>query len=242
VILPNYQCRITELRIGLGTIKLTLDYRDVDLGDIIGKAYLDDKLSNMEQFDFEVTGKEILLETNIEPDKVFIHLLSKSTGDVVDFRRIYLSWNELPKGVVLGSDDYEEIIKNGEGQTVEFKREIGKSLSDILETIVAFSNSVGGWVFIGIDDNAVVRDVNEKGISDRIMNALVDSCEPPIDPEIFSIRVEGKEVVVIEVKAGVDKPYNYKNRGVYVRRNGTTRIASRFELDGLKPRSQMPAF
>ena len=47
---------------------------------------------------------------------------------------------------------------------------------------------------------------------------------------------------MIEVEAGVDKPYNYKNRGVYVRRNGTTRIASRFELNGLRDRSQMPPF
>jgi predicted HTH transcriptional regulator len=196
----------------------------------------------MEQFDFDVTGKEILLETNIEPDKVFIHLLSKSTGEVIDYRRIYLSWNELPKGVTLGSDDYEEIIKNGESQTVEFKREIGKSLTDILETIVAFSNSIGGWIFIGVDDNAVVCGANEKDIGDRVMNGVADSCEPPIDPEISSIKVEGKDIVVIEVEAGVDKPYNYKNRGVYVRRNGTTRIASRFELNGLRARSQMPPF
>jgi hypothetical protein len=64
--------------------------------------------------------------------------------------------------------------------------------------------------------------------------------EPSIIPGIFPIKIEGKEVIGIEVEEEIDKLNNYRNRRVSVRRNRTTGIAYRFELDDLCKKSQIP--
>jgi ATP-dependent DNA helicase RecG len=45
------------------------------------------------------------------------------------------------------------ILKEGESETVEFKQAFSKA---VFETIVAFSNHIGGKILIGIDDNGNV--------------------------------------------------------------------------------------
>jgi hypothetical protein len=228
------------LRIGLRSLFLSLEFNDLDLRDVIGKVYLEDNSGAIEQLDFEVTDLEFTLNTRVEPEKVLVHLLSKSTGEVLDYRRIYLSWREFPKGVTLDrwGSDFMDIIKNGESQTTELKREVGNSPRGIIETIIAFSNSYGGLIFIGVDDDTEIYGINDKGIRDQITNAIADCCDPPIIPEIYTINLEGKDVVVIEVEEGDDKPYTFRNRGIFVRRNGTTRIASRFEYDSLNSKNR----
>lgn len=45
------------------------------------------------------------------------------------------------------------------------------------------------------------------------------------------VKIEGKPILVIAVPEGKDKPYQVKDRGVFVRSGGTDRIATRYELD-----------
>ena len=73
------------------------------------------------------------------------------------------------------------------------------------------------------------------------MGAIDEICEPSLIPGIFPIKIEEKEVIGIEVEEEIDKPYNYRNRRVSVRRNRATGIASRFELDDLCKKSQNPS-
>ena len=49
------------------------------------------------------------------------------------------------------------IIQTGEGYKIEFKRSVN---SDLSKEIVAFANSSGGRIFIGIDDNGSVPGVS----------------------------------------------------------------------------------
>lgn len=51
----------------------------------------------------------------------------------------------------------QNIISKGESETVEFKTSFSKS---VIETLVAFANSIGGKILIGIEDDLTVSGVN----------------------------------------------------------------------------------
>ncbi len=52
-----------------------------------------------------------------------------------------------------------QLIKQGEGQTVEFKREF---TTDVGKEIVAFANTDGGVIIIGVDDDGRIVGVEGK--------------------------------------------------------------------------------
>lgn len=135
----------------------------------------------------------------------------------------------------------------GEGKNIEFKREIPNRHEKFLKDVIAFSNSTGGKIFIGIEDrtNEVVGigEQNPFKLADNISNMIFDSCSPIIDPEITVQTIEGKTVIVVEVFPGRMRPYYLKSIGKkqssYIRINGTSRPADdrklkELELEGQK--------
>ena len=135
----------------------------------------------------------------------------------------------------------------GEGKNIEFKREIPKRHEKLLKDVIAFSNSTGGKIFIGIEDKTnEVIGIGEKNpfrLADDISNMIFDSCTPIIDPEITIQTLEGRTVVVVEVFPGRMRPYYLKSFGKeqssYIRINDTSRPADdrklkELELEGQK--------
>ena len=66
-------------------------------------------------------------------------------------------------------------------------------------------------------------------LMDGIANAVSDSCEPQIIPDIEPQTVDGKTVIVVTVEAGKNRPYYLKSKGkdkgTYIRVAGTSRQA-----------------
>ena len=138
----------------------------------------------------------------------------------------------------------EEIIR-GESKNVEFKVMLPKDSEKYMKTVVAFANSQGGQLIIGIDDEThQVVGVDKDSVflvMDSIANAVSDSCVPQIVPDIAFQTIEGKTVVVASVAPGVNRPYYLKakgkEKGTYVRVAGTSRLADtgkirELELEG----------
>ena len=46
---------------------------------------------------------------------------------------------------------------------------------------------------------------------DAITNAISDSCEPTIIPDVYLQNINGKTVIVAEIRAGRQKPYYIKS-------------------------------
>ena len=114
-----------------------------------------------------------------------------------------------------------------ESETLEFKREF---TLDIKKEIVAFVNTKGGAIYIGIDDggNIIGVDAPER-MCERISSMIHDGIRPDISmfTEIISERTEGKTVVKISVQRGTKRPYylsdkGLKSSGVYVRLGNTS--------------------
>lgn len=126
----------------------------------------------------------------------------------------------------------DEIIR-GESRNVEFKVKLPDISEKYTKTIVAFANTQGGQLIVGVDDvsRKVVGVDNDEAfkIMDSIANAVSDSCMPQIVPNIELQTVDNKTVIVVTVTPGPNRPYYLKSKGkengTFIRVAGTTRPA-----------------
>ena len=135
----------------------------------------------------------------------------------------------------------EDILK-GESKNIEYKIVLPERSDKYLKSVVAFANTSGGKIIIGIDDKEKrVVGVDEKSvfqIMDQIANSVSDSCEPQIIPDITFQTINGKCVVIVEIYPGANRPYYIKSigkeQGTYVRVAGTSRPADAVKLRELE--------
>lgn len=120
-----------------------------------------------------------------------------------------------------------------ETKNVEFKREIPSKHEKFLKDIIAFSNSTGGQIIVGIEDETCrVYGIGKQSpfkLSDSISNMISDACTPQIEPDISIQTIEDKTVLVIDVVPSKFRPYYLANKDKettsYIRINGTSRPA-----------------
>lgn len=127
----------------------------------------------------------------------------------------------------------KDTIFSGESKNIEYKVTLPDKSEKYMKTIVAFANTQGGKLVVGVDDKThqivgVENDVLFQ-LMDGIANAVSDSCVPQIIPDIEPQTVDGKTVVVVSVEAGKNRPYYLKSKGkdngTYIRVAGTSRLA-----------------
>ena len=132
----------------------------------------------------------------------------------------------------------EDTLFSGESKNVEYKVTVPEKSEKYMKTVVAFANGRGGRIVFGIDDKTleiVGMDVdNIYKTMDAITNAISDSCEPAIRPDVAMQTVKDKTVIVVEVFPGAERPYYIKSQGMfegtYVRVAGTTRHVEDYML------------
>lgn len=133
-------------------------------------------------------------------------------------------------------------IKAGESANIEFKVEVPKKSEKYMKSVVAFANTAGGKIFIGVDDKTheivgVDKDEVFK-IMDNITNTISDICYPQIFPNIGVNTIDGKSIIVIEIYPGARRPYYIKSlgkeAGTYIRVSGTSRPADEAILKDLE--------
>ena len=115
-----------------------------------------------------------------------------------------------------------------ESYNLEFKEEVSKTF---LKTVSAYANYNDGAIIFGLDDDANVVGVKESPKEEalRIENMINDSLSPVPYFEMIIKEVEGKTIIILEVKKGKDTPYYYKGKA-YKRGYTATIEVDRFEL------------
>ena len=127
----------------------------------------------------------------------------------------------------------EDTMFSGESKNIEYKVSLPDKNEKYMKTLVAFANTQGGKLIVGVDDKThqVVGVENDVlfPLMDGIANAVSDSCEPQIIPDIEPQTIDGKTVIVVTVEAGKNRPYYLKSKGkdngTYIRVAGTSRQA-----------------
>ena len=121
-------------------------------------------------------------------------------------------------------------MKMKESQKIEFKGSTAE-LKQALEDICAFANGGVGVLYFGINDDGKVvgQDVSDRTIQ-RVSTSILSSIEPRVYPNIYEETINGKTVLVVDVKNGPDRPYFY--RGKAYKRIGTSNAyLSRYEVE-----------
>jgi len=104
-----------------------------------------------------------------------------------------------------------EVIEEGEGPRVEFKRRFSTS-EKIAREMIAFANTRGGYIIFGVDDDKEIVGVeSEKSEAELVKDAAVNYCEPPVQYEIDFLEVYGKEVVIVSVPESENKPHRLQD-------------------------------
>jgi len=129
----------------------------------------------------------------------------------------------------------------GESDNIEFKIDIPSKSEKYMKTAVAFANGTGGKIIFGVENDTwkvtgfTKDEVFQK--MDAITNAIYDSCEPKITPNVALQEIDGKAIIVVEILEGMQRPYYIKSLGItegtFIRVSGTTRHAERYMLQEL---------
>ena len=110
--------------------------------------------------------------------------------------------------------ELKEIIRLGESETVEFKSSFG---NEAIETLVAFANSRGGSVIIGVNPLNEITDVmtSPETIQSWI-NEIKNKTAPQIIPDIEVLTIENKQIIILSIQEYPVKPVS--TRGRYFKR------------------------
>jgi ATP-dependent DNA helicase RecG len=130
----------------------------------------------------------------------------------------------------MNENELTELIEKGEDSFTEFKEEKVHS-NDLAAEIVAFANTEGGKILLGLSDNKEIKGVtNPDKEMLRVENISRNNCEPPLTVNIEKIKINKEIVLCISIPKGPERPYR-TNRGVYyIRSSSGKRQATREEL------------
>lgn len=132
----------------------------------------------------------------------------------------------------------ETYLSKKEGKHLEFK-ENTKSLSKIIHTVIAFANTAGGTLIIGIKDSTKevigLNQVLEE--EEKIANAIADSIEPFLTPNIHISTWRGRDCLIIQVPHALG-PFYFKAKGetggTFIRLGSTNRLADMNMIENIK--------
>lgn len=122
------------------------------------------------------------------------------------------------------------ILTMPEGKTLEFKRDLS-SPKNVIRTLVAFSNTAGGRLLIGVEDGSheVVSVENPLDEEERLCSIIANSIRPRLVPNVELIAAGEKTLLGVEVYPSGSRPHWVKHEGpaegVYVRLGSTNRKA-----------------
>ena len=116
-----------------------------------------------------------------------------------------------------------------EGKTLEFKRDLS-SPTPFLRSVVAFANTAGGTVLVGVEDKTRhVRGVADAlAVEEQAANLIGDSIAPRLLPDIELLRYREAHVLAVRVHPSSNRPHYLGTdaaMGAYVRVGSTNRLA-----------------
>jgi ATP-dependent DNA helicase RecG len=132
----------------------------------------------------------------------------------------------------------EQRLRLGEDSVTEFKgvarTNYLANADDLAKAIVAFANSGGGTIFLGVEDDGTPTGVGTLPQADALMRQVSQICRDAIQPAIgcLTTKVEyrGTQLLIIAVPAfAPDRPY-FAHHRLYVRDANRSRDATRDEL------------
>lgn len=235
--MPDYRAMIKNLRLAGNKITIDVETKEIVETDLLAKFYCRTKGKSYTSADLPLEQGHATYFMDNEPIQVEAHILSAIEGESIDRKKFDYRYPSRQEGVMIENVEGHllNVINKGENVNVEFKRAFDKERARIrfLRTVVAFANTKGGTIFIGVDDDCRIIGFREDAKA-RTEDLIADNCDPPIEVQIDSeLIVQGKPITLVKVPEGKNKPYTLKDRGIFVRRGSSNRQMKRTELDDI---------
>lgn len=129
-----------------------------------------------------------------------------------------------------------DLLSRGEDSRQQFKTDMNNA-DALAAEIVAFSNTAGGRIFIGVNDDGSVRGLSGAEVARLnmlIANVASQVVRPAVNPLTENVPHPAGTVLVLSIAEGVNKPYMDKNGAIWVKNGADKRRAtSREELQRL---------
>jgi ATP-dependent DNA helicase RecG len=136
------------------------------------------------------------------------------------------------------TDFVNDYLALGEGQRIEFKSVI-RNIAELGKVACGFLNTAGGYIICGVDDRGIVSwiDTSLEAIA-KLERQLHEAISPKALILVQVQVLEQKPVIVIEVPAGKDVPYAYRDV-IYIRIGEMTKKADAETIRDIVMRHQI---
>jgi predicted HTH transcriptional regulator len=125
------------------------------------------------------------------------------------------------------------LISQGEHQQLDFKYEIS-DVKKIARTLVAFSNTDGGKLLIGVKDNGNITGIHSEEEYYMIEAAAQMYCRPEVRFAVMKWNVSGKSILEIDIPKAPKRPFFALNEEekwmAYIRKNDQNLLANKILL------------
>lgn len=176
--------------------------------------------------------------------------LVRASGDLADQVTLFSSGEEFAAapGEPTPEDRAVTELRNGEGQQVEFKPFVevnDPKEEELVRTVVAFANTDGGRLYVGVRDQgtpegtAALRRASRAdpntglaALCERLQHLVREKVKPVPEFEVFQVRVQGEPVLVVSVPASAQGPFATHDNDVFIRKGATNRKPD--------PRTELP--
>ncbi len=229
---------LVRIEIGLGVpaeqLELQLLFRDADK-------------------QFHITPDvECQMEIEVPGDARSVHIyLVHASGDCISelmLGRLYAAYGNAAKSIGAAGQITSD-IENGENDTVEYKSFIklnDPKESEFVETVISFSNTSGGRIYIGVRNDgspqgeAVARATFRQDLGkslelqeDRLKILVREKIKPVPLVTVKQARIHDHPIILADVERGPQRPYSTHDNKVFVRKGATNRLAD--------PHSELPS-
>lgn len=248
LILPECRARFEQLSLSSGRLVVTVTKANTDTSElrIKGACYDGDTFIIVDQ---SVAAGTAEIELPDNPDRLELFLID-SDGSIHDHHREAVFWSQ-GQNRLLGNGPGQDIgeaemllaVESGEGPNIEFKPYIDpkhQKTEELVKTAIAFANTGGGVILIGVDNNCAIIGIErelektrvKRGISldqkreeyiGELKQTINGRVGPHIDLRVKMVKLAGHSILSISVPEGKTKPYHdVRNNLIYVRRGAST--------------------
>lgn len=264
-LLPEARALFSGAVLHEGVLKIEVQGNEVEtLALIVKGAYWEG--ASVGHFESAVTDGAAVITIPEDVDRLE-YVLMDSNGNVYDFQK-ETRFEGSGLTALLPTAPHDDLVQQvrtacatGEGTVVEFKPflEIREKLDtyekkwkllELVRTVVAFANTRGGCIYIGVDDDCSVSGMTEglrrstrAQVTDdsirRYCGALTNWVRGRIDTDVpfrsFHVRVDDEFVVILDVAELTQKPAAiHDDNRLYVRAGASNKAVSPKQWESIK--------
>lgn len=232
VVAPDFRARIRDMTIARSKVKITVDCKNIEERKVFSQFYLDGDAKT----DVPIVNHGSEVESSREVDEIMAVILDRESGEILDYKKYELRWSEADSSIL--REDPEDVVKEwinrGENEFVEFK-EVLKHADDVMKTVVAFANTKGGVIILGVKDDGSIVGTEEsvESVNKRFGDMVSSKCDPPINFTVKRVKFDNKGIIYIKIPKGTSKLYSVTNGPIYVRRGATDIFIKTSEINEL---------